>query len=113
MQETTAPENKTQQPGIGHNSSTATDEIVKDTGGIAGQRLKAFIERIERLEEEKKALTEDIREVYAEAKATGFEPKVMRKLIALRKVDKEKRIEENELLHLYAAAIGMQHEMDV
>lgn len=113
MQETTAPEKKTQQPGIGHNSSAGADETVKDIGGIAGQRLTAFIERIERLEEEKKALTEDIREVYSEAKAVGFAPKIMRKIISLRKVTVEKRREENELLELYMAAIGMQHEMDV
>ncbi|TNE30473.1 MAG: DUF2312 domain-containing protein [Alphaproteobacteria bacterium] len=78
-----------------------------DTAGIAGERLKSFIERIERLEEEKKALSEDIREVYAEAKAVGFEPKIMRKMISLRKMELEKRREENELLELYMAAVGM------
>ncbi|MBL1147497.1 MAG: DUF2312 domain-containing protein [Pseudomonadota bacterium] len=78
-----------------------------DTAGVAGERLKSFIERIERLEEEKKALSEDIREVYAEAKAVGFEPKIMRKMISLRKMELEKRREENELLELYMAAVGM------
>ena len=76
-------------------------------GGVAGERLKSFIERVERLEEEKTALMEDIKEVYAEAKATGFEPKIMRKMVSLRKLDIEKRREEEELLELYKAAIGM------
>lgn len=76
-------------------------------GEISGNRLKSFIERIERLEEEKKALAEDIRDVYSEAKSTGFEPKIMRKIVSLRKANLEKRREEQELLDLYMAAIGM------
>ncbi len=76
-------------------------------GGISNQRLKSFIERVERLEEEKKALMEDIRDVYGEAKATGFEPKIMRKIVSLRKTNLEKRREEQELLELYMAALGM------
>ena len=59
-----------------------------DFGGIAGEQLKSLIERIERLEEEKRALGEDIKEVYAEAKGTGFEPKIMRQLIKIRKMGK-------------------------
>lgn len=74
---------------------------------VSGARLKSFLERIERLEEEKKAMSEDIRDVYAEAKGTGFEPKIMRKIISLRKTNLEKRREEQELLDLYMAAIGM------
>jgi uncharacterized protein (UPF0335 family) len=74
---------------------------------ISGNRLKSFIERVERLEEEKKALSEDIRDVYAEAKGTGFEPKIMRKIVSLRKSNLEKRREEQELLDLYMSAIGM------
>jgi uncharacterized protein (UPF0335 family) len=74
---------------------------------ISGNRLKSFIERVERLEEEKKALSEDIRDVYSEAKATGFEPKIMRKIVSLRKSNLEKRREEQELLDLYMSAIGM------
>lgn len=84
------------QPGVGHNS-----------GEVSGQRLNAFIQRIERMEEEKKALAEDIRDIYAEAKATGFEPKIIRKLVSLRKANLEKRREEAELLNLYMSAIGM------
>ena len=74
---------------------------------ISGNRLKSFIERVERLEEEKSALAEDIRDVYAEAKGTGFEPKIMRKIVSLRKSNLEKRREEQELLELYMSAIGM------
>lgn len=76
-------------------------------GEVSGTRLKSFIERVERLEEEKKTLGEDIRDVYSEAKAIGFEPKIMRKIVSLRKANLEKRREEQELLELYMAAIGM------
>lgn len=79
----------------------------KDVGGVAGQRLKSFIERIERLEEEKTALSEDIKEVYGEAKGVGFDGKTLRKLVSLRKMEPEKRREEDELLDLYKSAIGM------
>lgn len=78
-----------------------------NSGGVAGERLKSFIERIERLEEEKAALAEDIKEVYAEAKSSGFDIKTMRKLVRLRKMDAQKRIEEDEILELYKAAIGL------
>ncbi|MDI1228634.1 MAG: DUF2312 domain-containing protein [bacterium] len=74
---------------------------------VSGQRLKSFLERVERLEEEKKALAEDIRDVYSEAKSLGFEVKIMRKIVSLRKTNVEKRREEAELLDLYMAAIGM------
>jgi len=77
------------------------------SGEVSGTRLKSFIERIERLEEERKALSEDIRDIYGEAKATGFEPKIMRKIVSLRKSNLEKRREEAELLELYMSAIGM------
>ncbi|MCB1529492.1 MAG: DUF2312 domain-containing protein [Rhodospirillales bacterium] len=84
------------------------EEGEKDVEGIAGKRLKSFVERIERLEEEKAALAEDIKEVYAEAKAVGFDAKTMRKIVSLRKMDVEKRREEDELLELYKAAIGLE-----
>lgn len=74
---------------------------------IAGERLRAFIERIERLEEEKAALSADIREVYAEAKGTGFDTKIMREIIKLRKMEQADRREQEELLDLYKKAIGM------
>jgi uncharacterized protein (UPF0335 family) len=83
------------------------EEASKDVGGIGGERLKSFIERIERLEEEKSALAEDIKEVFGEAKSVGFDVKIMRKIIRLRKMDAEKRREEDELLELYKAAVGI------
>ena len=78
-----------------------------DVGGVAGEQLKSFIERIERLEEEKRALSGDIKEVYAEAKGTGFEPKIMRQIVKIRKMDKEELDEEESLLDLYKRALGM------
>ena len=78
-----------------------------DAGGIAADRLRSFIERVERLEEEKAALTADIREVYAEAKATGFDTKIMRQVIKLRRMEQADRREQDELLSLYMAALGM------
>lgn len=78
-----------------------------DVGGIAGERLKAFIERVERLEEEKAGLAEDIKDVMAECKGVGFDTKTVRKVIRLRKMDKDKRQEEESLLELYKSAIGL------
>ena len=85
-----------------------SNENVQDVGGVAGSRLKAFVERIEKLEEEKSAVSTDIKDVYGEAKGTGFDVKTLRKLIRLRKMDQEKRREEDELLELYRAAIGLE-----
>lgn len=79
----------------------------KDVGGVAGERLRSFVERIERLEEEKTHLAEDIKEVYAELKGVGFDAKTVRKVVSLRKMDSEKRRESEELLDLYKTAIGM------
>jgi uncharacterized protein (UPF0335 family) len=78
-----------------------------DVGGIAGDRLKSFIERIERLEEERKALSNDIKEVYAEAKGTGFDTKIMRQVIRLRKMDKDDLDEQEALIDVYKRALGM------
>ncbi len=78
-----------------------------DVGGIAGERLKSFIERIERLEEEKRALAEDIKEVYSEAKGTGFDTKIMRQIIRIRKRDQDELDEEETLLDVYKRALGM------
>ena len=78
-----------------------------DVGGVAGARLKSLVERIEKLEEEKSAIGSDIKDVYGEAKGTGFDVKTLRKLVRLRKMDDEKRREEDELLELYRAAIGL------
>ncbi len=78
-----------------------------DVHGVAGVRLKAFVERIEKLNEELDAMKTDLKDVYGEAKSTGFDTKTLRKLIRLRKMDDEKRREEDELLELYRAAIGL------
>lgn len=74
--------------------------------GISAQRLTSFIQRIERLEEEKKALGADIREVYAEAKSTGFDPKIMRQVIKIRGMDTAERQEQEALLQVYLDAVG-------
>jgi uncharacterized protein (UPF0335 family) len=74
---------------------------------FAQGQLRSFIERIERLEEEKKAIAADIKEVYAEAKGTGFDVKIMRKVISLRKKDAAERQEEEAILELYLSALGM------
>ena len=79
-------------PGIGHNS---------------GGELKSFIERIERLTEEKKTYADDIREVFAEAKGSGFDTKIMRSVIRLRKKDKAEREEEEALTEVYLHSLGM------
>ena len=81
---------------IGHNS-----------GGVSSDQLRSYIERIERLGEEKAALAADIREVFAEAKGNGFDVKIMRQAIRLRKLDKDDRDEEEALLDLYMRALGM------
>ena len=77
-------------------------------GGVAGDHLKSFIERIERLEEEKKALGDDIRDVYSEAKANGFEVKIMRQIVKIRKMDKDELDEQEALLDTYLLALGMR-----
>lgn len=78
-----------------------------DVGGIAADRLRSFVERIERLEEEKAALAADIREVYSEAKGTGFDVKILRQLIRLRKMDINERQEQEEILDVYKRALDM------
>jgi uncharacterized protein (UPF0335 family) len=81
-----------------------------DVGGIAGERLRSFIERIERLEEERRALSADIKEVYAEAKGNGFDTKIMRQLIRIRRMDKDDLDEQETLLDVYKRALGMLPE---
>lgn len=75
--------------------------------GIARDQLRAFIERIERLEEEKKAIADDVKEVYAEAKGSGFDTKAMRQIIRIRKQDRNERAEQEAILDLYMHALGM------
>jgi uncharacterized protein (UPF0335 family) len=82
----------------------------KDDGSarrFAKDHLKAFVERVERLEEEKKAIADDIRDVYAEAKANGFDVKAMRTVVRLRKQDVNERKEQEAILETYMHALGM------
>lgn len=89
-------------------SDAMTAERTNDVGGIAADRLRAFVDRIERLEDEKKGISDDIKDVYMEAKGTGFDTGIIRQVIKLRKKAKEARQEEQELLDLYQAALGME-----
>jgi uncharacterized protein (UPF0335 family) len=79
----------------------------REAGGIAADRLRAFIERIERLESEKAELAADIRDVFAEAKSDGFDARIMRQVLRLRRMDGAKRQEEEALLDLYKSAVGL------
>ena len=79
---------------IGHNS-------------VAGDQLKSYVERVERLEEEKKGIATDIRDVYGEAKAMGYDTKAMRKIVAIRKMDADTRAEQEAILDTYLHALGM------
>ena len=83
---------------------------MSEAGGIARDQLKSFVERIERLEEEKKTIADDIRDVYAEAKASGFDAKILRQVVRLRKQDRDERMEQEALLDLYMHALGMVPE---
>jgi uncharacterized protein (UPF0335 family) len=86
-------------------AAAAVDE--KPATRFAKDQLKAIIERIERLEEEKKAIADDIRDVYAEAKGNGFDVKTLRVVIRLRKQDKNERAEQDAILETYLHALGM------
>jgi uncharacterized protein (UPF0335 family) len=83
----------------GHDMTTS-DSVAQD-------QLRAFLERIERMEEEKKAITDDIKEIYAEAKGSGFDTKVLRQIVRLRKLDHNERMEQEALLDMYLSALGM------
>jgi uncharacterized protein (UPF0335 family) len=76
-------------------------------GNVAADQLRLFIERIERLEEEKKGMADDIRDVYAEAKSSGYDAKTMRKVVALRKMESHVRQEADALLETYRVALGL------
>jgi uncharacterized protein (UPF0335 family) len=82
------------------------DQPSSEIGGIAAEALRQFIDRIERLEEEKKSLSDDIKDVYAQAKGQGFDTKIIRKIVSLRKKDRQEREEEEQILELYLAALG-------
>ena len=84
----------TDEPAIGHNS-------------VAGDQLRSYLERIERLEEEKATIAEDIKDVYAEAKAVGYDAKIMRQIVRLRKMKPDDRREMEMILDTYKAALGI------
>lgn len=88
----------------GHNNPPETPDMAEETDN----RLRLLVERVERLEEEKKGIGDDIRDVYAEAKAVGYDPKIMRKVIKLRKIQADARREMDMLLDTYCTALGMQ-----
>lgn len=83
-----------------------------DVGGVAADQLRTIIDRIERLEEEKKALSEDIKDVYAEAKGNGFDVKIIKKIISMRKRDRNELDEEETMLEIYMRALGMLPDID-
>jgi uncharacterized protein (UPF0335 family) len=95
----------------------AIDEVKRDSGerraraarqnGVASDQLRAFVERVERLEEEKKTIADDIKSVFGEAKSVGFDVKVLRRVIAIRKQDPAQRMEFEAVLDTYLAALGM------
>ena len=78
-----------------------------NTSSVNAGQLRAFIERIEKLEEEKRAIADDVKDVYAEAKGNGYDARILRKIISMRRQDKEKRKEEESILDVYLAALGM------
>lgn len=78
-----------------------------EVGGIAADQLASYVERIERLEEEKANLMADIKEVYGEAKALGYDVKILRQIIRLRKMEEHERVEQEEILEVYKRALGM------
>ena len=85
----------------------AVEKTDTQTGGIAADRLRSIVERIERLEEERKALASDIKDIYAEAKSAGFDVKVLRQLIRIRKQEAAEVEEQESLLDVYRRALGM------
>ncbi len=84
---------------IGHNSNG---------GEVNPGHLRAFVERLERMDEEIKALNDDKKDIYAEAKSAGFDTKIIKKVVAIRRQDRDKRVEEETILGLYLSALGME-----
>ena len=88
------------------------DNTTNESQNVTGAQIRAFLERIERMEEEKRAIADDIKEVYAEAKGNGFDTKVLRIIVRRRKQDYAERMEQEALLDLYEHALGMRPEPD-
>ncbi len=80
----------------------------ESSSGISAERLRSFIKRIEKLEEDKAGIGEDLKEVYSEAKGTGFDVKIIRQIVRIRKMEVEQRREMDELLDLYKSVLGME-----
>lgn len=99
--------------GVGHNSGDGddtmrvSDETLAKSNLAVDDRLRLLVERVERLEEEKKGLADDIRDVYSEAKAVGYDTKIMRQIIRLRKMNPDDRREMEMLLDTYKASLGL------
>jgi uncharacterized protein (UPF0335 family) len=85
----------------------ADGEAIEDKGSIAAQELRLFVERVERLEEEKKGIADDIKDVMSEMKGRGYDTKIVRKILSIRKKKKGEHQEEEMLLETYMAALGM------
>lgn len=83
------------------------DDNQRGSHGVARDQLRAFIERVERLEEEKKSIADDVKEVYAEAKGSGFDVRIMRQVIRIRKQDRNERAEQQAILDLYLHALNI------
>ena len=86
---------------------TKTESLGHNSGDVDAGHLRAYIERIEKLEEEIKALNDDKRDVYGEAKGAGYDTKIIKKIVALRRPERDKRMEEEAVLDLYLSALGM------
>lgn len=82
--------------------------MAKTTGTIASDQLKSFVQRIERLSDEMKNLRDDLKEIFDEAKASGFDTKILKEVIKLKNIDPEKRAQEEEMIKLYADALGLE-----
>ncbi len=100
-------ENTSGESQVEETSSSDATPVPGEIAGITADRLRGFIERVERLEEEKKAIADDIKEVYGEAKSLGFDTKIMRKIVSLRKLEQQERMEQEELIDVYKHALGM------
>jgi uncharacterized protein (UPF0335 family) len=87
-------------------TASGTPSAGSGATGVAADRLRSFIERVERLEEDKKAIMEDMKEVYAEAKGEGYDTKILRQVIRIRKMDRAERQEQEAILDLYLSALG-------
>lgn len=102
-----APAEPTNAEGDKPEKTTVASQKRESSNGVAAGQLRSIVERIERLEEEKKAIADDIKDVYGEAKSNGFDAKVLRQVVRIRKQDPAERQEQEALLDLYLSALGM------